>query len=295
MREPNGFKPGSHGIPIVSTSQSTRPPTVANGERCHRAGVTDRVGWSVRGIPTRGTPRPVKSPEVISGQHPRAGAHCITMGVIADDRRPPRRPPHKPTGASLIVLICLGVTVVGIAVLHLVRRDLDPLHDVMSHYANGPNGPLMSIVFYGFGVSAIAMGVRLRSGMDRRPVTRPVPWLLVLAGSSLLVAGVFEVDRPTDPETAGELIHSNTAVAAFVFLVGAMLLFAVVCRHDERWWSMRWTALGLALIAAGAATATQLARDSGTAGGLQRVLAGTVLVWLVLVAVHVRRASFDAH
>jgi peptidoglycan/LPS O-acetylase OafA/YrhL len=211
-----------------------------------------------------------------------------------DDVPRQSRPPHKPTGASLIVLICLGVTVVGILVLHLVRRDLDPLQDVMSHYANGPNGPLMSVVFYAFGVSAIAMGVRLRSGLDRRGVTRPVPWLLVLAGSSLLVAGVFEVDRPTDPETTGEVIHSNTAVTAFLLLVGAMVLFAIACRRDQRWWSMRWTSLGLAVVAGSAAVATQVTRSAGTAGGVQRLLAGAVLVWLVLVAVHVRRASFDA-
>ena len=98
-------------------------------------------------------------------------------------------------------------------------------------------------------------------------MTRPVPWLFVLAGSSLPVAGVFEVDRPTDPETAGELIHSNTAVAAFVLLVGAMVLFAIACRHDERWSSMRWSSLGLAVIAAGAAMATQLGYGTGTAGG----------------------------
>jgi Protein of unknown function (DUF998) len=216
------------------------------------------------------------------------------MAGIARNRPPSSRRPHKPTGASLIVLICLGVCVGGILVLHLVRRDLNPLHDVMSHYANGPNGPLMSIVFYAFGASAIAMGVRLRSGLDRRGMTRPVPWLLVLAGSSLLVAGVFEVDRPDEPETAAEVIHSNTAVAAFVLLVGAMALFAVACHHDDRWRSMRWTSLVLAVIAAGAAVATQFARRSGTAGGVQRLLAGAVLVWLVVVAAHVRRASFDA-
>ncbi len=216
------------------------------------------------------------------------------MGSIADERPPSPRPPHRPTGASLIVLICLGVTAGGILLLHLLRRDIDPLRDVMSHYANGPDGPLMSVVFYAFGVSAIAMGVRLRSGIDRRGVTRPVPWLLIVAGSSLLVAGVFEVDRPTDPETAGEVIHSNTAVAAFILLVAAMVLFAIACRHDERWSSMRWTSLALAVIATGAAVATQFGRGTGTAGGMQRLLAGAVLVWLVLVALHVRRASFDA-
>ena len=217
------------------------------------------------------------------------------MGAIADEQPPSPRPRHKATGASLIVLICLGVTAGGILLLHLLRRDIDPLRDVMSHYANGPDGPLMSIVFYAFGVSAIAMGVRLRSGIDRRGVTRPVPVvarrLPVRACSS--PACSRSTGRPTRRPT-GEVIHSNTAVAAFILLVVAMVLFAIACRHDERWSSMRWTSLALAVIATGAAVATQFGRGTGTAGGMQRLLAGAVLVWLVLVALHVRRASFDA-
>ena len=63
----------------------------------------------------------------------------------------PTRPEHRATGASLIAVICIGVTFVGIMVLHAVRSDVDPLHDVMSHYANGSRGPVMSVVFYAFG------------------------------------------------------------------------------------------------------------------------------------------------
>ena len=43
----------------------------------------------------------------------------------------PAHPEHRATGASLIAVICIGVTFVGIMVLHGVRSDLDPLHDVI--------------------------------------------------------------------------------------------------------------------------------------------------------------------
>ena len=204
----------------------------------------------------------------------------------------PTRPEHRATGASLIAVICIGVTFVGIMVLHAVRSDVDPLHDVMSHYANGSRGPVMSVVFYAFGLSAIALGIRLRSAIDRRGITRAFPVLMVLAGLGLLAAGVFEVDRPLAPQTIQEAIHSNAAVAAFVMLVVAMLLFALACWGDDRWWSLRWVSMGLALTAAGAAVATQLARGSGTSGAVQRVLAGAVLAWFLVTAVHVRRRTF---
>jgi hypothetical protein len=77
-------------------------------------------------------------------------------------------------------------------------------------------------------------------------------------------------------------------------LVVAMLLFSVACRGDERWWSVRWVSLGLAMLATLAAVGTQLAGSSGYSGAVQRVLAGAVLGWFLLTATHVRRRSFRA-
>ena len=90
------------------------------------------------------------------------------------------------------------------------------------------------------------------------------------------------------------MIHSNSAVAAFVMLIVAMLLFSLACREDERWWSVRWLSLGLAVAAALAAIGTQLAGGSNWSGAVQRVLAGSVLAWFLLTAIHVRRKAFGA-
>ena len=106
--------------------------------------------------------------------------------------------------------------------------------------------------------------------------------LLVLAGLSLIAAGVFEVDRPLAPQTIQEVVHSNAAVAAFVMLIVAMLLFSLACCGDDRWWSVRWVSMGLAVTAAGAAVATQLAARLGVlrrrAAGARRRRAGMVPV-----------------
>ena len=125
-------------------------------------------------------------------------------------------------------------------------------------------------------------------------MTRAFPVLLALAGLALIAAGVFEVDRPLAPTTIQETIHSNAAVAAFVMLIVAMLLFSLACRGDDRWWSVRWVSLGLAVTASLAAVGTQLAARSTWSGAVQRVLAGAVLAWFLLVAVHVRRKAFRA-
>ncbi len=247
--------------------------------------------------PHKTGPSPPPTPAHGLGEHPpdRVAPVARPTDRSADpDGGRDGRPVHKPTGASLVVVIAVAVVLVVMTALHIVRRDIDPLNDVMSHYANGTDGPLMSFVFYAFGLSAIALGFRLRTAIDHDGVTRLFPHLMVVAGLALVTAGIFEVDRPDAPETLGEAIHSNAAVGAFVLLIVAMLLFSLACQGDERWRSVRWASLGLSLLAACAAAATQLSRGSGTSGGVQRVLAGAVLAWFLLTALHVRRRRFGA-
>ena len=201
---------------------------------------------------------------------------------------------HRPTGASLIAVIGIAAASVGVTIMHAARSDVDPLRTVMSHYANGSRGPVMSAVFYAFGATAIALGFRLRSAIDRHGVTKAFPVLLWLAGASLITAGVFEVDRPLAPQTIQDAIHSNSAVAAFVMIIVAMLLFSLACRRDARWESVHWLSLALAVTAALAAAGTQVLGGTSVSGAVQRVLAGAVLAWFLLTALHVRRKSFDA-
>jgi hypothetical protein len=201
-------------------------------------------------------------------------------------------PVHRATGASLVVLVGVAVAFCGVMLLHAISSDVDPIRDVMSHYANGSHGPFMSVVFYAFGVTAIALGFRLRTAVQWHGLSRIAPALLGLAGLSLIASGVFEVDRPLAPQTMEETIHSNAAVAAFVMTIVAMLLFAVATRDDARWRSFRWTAAGLAGLAAIAAAGTQLAGDRLGSGAVQRVLAGSVLAWFLLTAIHLRSKAF---
>jgi Protein of unknown function (DUF998) len=207
--------------------------------------------------------------------------------------RPPQSA-HRATGASLVAVVGVAASFCGILILHGVRSDVDPMSEVMSHYANGSHGRFMSIVFYAFGATALSLGFRLRTAIDRRGITRVFPGLMVLAGASLILAGVFEVDRPLVPTTIEEIIHSNAAVGAFAMLIVAMLLFSVACRDDDRWWSFRWPSTVLAMLAVVAAVGTQLAGRSSGSGLVQRLLAGAVLTWFALTALRLRSKSFAA-
>lgn len=87
------------------------------------------------------------------------------MSPVRDRVRRVVRPPY---GASLGALLLAGACVAGVIALHLRRPDLDPLHHVLSEYANGPFGVIMTAVFSGVGAACIALGWRspLADGMS---------------------------------------------------------------------------------------------------------------------------------
>jgi hypothetical protein len=202
--------------------------------------------------------------------------------------------PHRPTGASLIALIAIAVTAIGIGVLHVVRTDLDWRESVMSTYANGDAGDVMSVVFYAFGAIALALAVRLRTAVRRHGITGLFPWLMALAGLASILAGIFEVDPGTLPSTSAEVIHSSSAIAAFVLLIVVMGLFTLATRSDRRWDRFRLPSAVLTAVAGSAALTTQLVDHTSWTGAAQRVLAGAVLAWYLLVALYVRTKRFSA-
>jgi hypothetical protein len=201
---------------------------------------------------------------------------------------------HRPTGASLIAILLAFLCFGAVMLLHAVRGEINPLRQVMSEYANGSHGILMTIVFYAFGLTSLALAIRLKTAIHRPGITRAFPALLTLAGVGLIASGVFEVERALVPDTIEEVIHSDATVAAFVLLITAMLLFSLACRSDDRWWSFRWVSLSLTLVAAFAAMVTPLSAGTGWSGAVQRMLGMAILAWLLLTALHVRGKAFRA-
>lgn len=64
----------------------------------------------------------------------------------------------RPTGTSLAAILLAALCVAAVAALHLLRADLDPVGQVMSEYANGPFGVVMTIAFYALALACLALG-----------------------------------------------------------------------------------------------------------------------------------------
>jgi hypothetical membrane protein len=203
-------------------------------------------------------------------------------------RTQPPQGTGRATGVSLaailLVLACFGAMVL----LHMVRTDLDPVRQVMSEYANGRFGWFMTAAFYAMGLACVALAVRLGRAIMRSRLSVAVRVLLGLGGLGLILAGVFEVERPAIPDTVNEIIHSDATLTAFTLVITAMILFAIVCRRDPRWSDFRVIAFVLAIVAAAAGAFSPFAGQTTWSGLAQRVLGLTVVSWLLLCAVHIR-------
>lgn len=201
-------------------------------------------------------------------------------------------PTTRATGLSLAVIVLGLVAVVAVTVLHVARGDVDPLRQMMSEYANGRLGLVMTVVFHATGLAAIALGVRTGRALRPGPLVASVRWGLGLGGLGLVVAGIYEVGRPLDPETLEESIHSIASIMAFSLLVAAMGGFAVACRSDPRWRTYRPVATGLAVAAGVLALLSPLATNAPWGGVVQRLLGLVVIAWLMLTAVRIRTNAF---
>ena len=198
----------------------------------------------------------------------------------------------RATGASLIAVVLVAICFAAMVLLHVVRTDLDPVRQVMSEYANGRFGYLMTAAFYAIGLSSVVLALRLGRAVVHRPLTVVVRVLLALGGVGLVLAGIFEVERPAVPDTIEEVIHSDATLTAFSLIIAAMLAFAAVCRRDPRWVDFRGIALGLAVVAAMAGAFSPFAGQTPVNGIAQRLLGLAVVLWLVLTALHMRLGGF---
>jgi hypothetical protein len=203
-----------------------------------------------------------------------------------DESKPSKTQPA--TGLSLGAIILLASAFVAVVALHLLRTDLSPVQEVMSGYANGRTGNLMTFAFHALGLGSIALGLRLRRSTTRTWAPRMVSAAIALAGTGLILAGVFEVERPGIPDTLEESIHSYGALAGFALIVGAMVLFVHICSTDARWRQLVVPCLILAVLAVGAAAFSPVAPSTTIAGVAQRLLAIVVFGWVLLLAAWMR-------
>jgi hypothetical membrane protein len=121
--------------------------------------------------------------------------------------------------APRIALAAAGVTVVLFGLLHILSPEFDPAWRMVSEYANGSYGWVLSLFFVAWGVSSLALAYYLRPQLKTRGGKIGLV-LLALAGVGQLLAAVFDVNHPMH-DLVGNVAIPSFAVAAL--LIGKSL------------------------------------------------------------------------
>lgn len=186
-----------------------------------------------------------------------------------------------------VVIGTIGYYVAAIALLHWLRPDVNPAGRILSEYAIGPYGLLMTSTFLALSLAFLSLGMGLRRSIPVAAQSTAGIGLLFLAAFVTAVAGIFPTDvgvwKPVTP--AGWVHRIAGAGVAFPSMTIAALLVSWRLRRDAGWRDLAWVgtlvgSVGLLLFAA----IPLFLFERGLAGASQRILLILIFLWMLVLA-----------
>ncbi|HEU5060857.1 MAG TPA: DUF998 domain-containing protein [Kofleriaceae bacterium] len=204
---------------------------------------------------------------------------------------------RRPVAAAQVALVGCALFVALLALLHLVRPEIDPSWHFISEYAIGENGWLMGLAFFSLALGYLALAVALAPHL--RGLGGRVGLALLAAGAvGLGLAGLFPMDplmtHPDDATTSGTLHHVGGTLGIALPLAALVVSWKLARDPDWRAHRRRIAWAGIAAVVASAASmvalGAMLSESSGQFGpdvpvgwpNRLEILAGCA--WLAVVA-----------
>jgi len=167
--------------------------------------------------------------------------------------------------AARLAIAAAVATVLLLASLRVLSPKFDPAWRMVSEYANGRYGWVLSLMFVAWGVSSWALAFVLWAEARTRPVTIGLVFL-TLAGVGEAMAAVFDINHDT--------LHSLAGALGMLGLPIAALMISVNLGRTDPWsaakrtllWTAHLTWVSVALLAA--TFVLLIATFSRVAGGL---------------------------
>ena len=127
-------------------------------------------------------------------------------------------------GAPLSIAAAVAVLLL-LASLHVLSPEFDPSFRMVSEYALGHYGWVLSLMFLAWGISSWALAVAIWSQVKTK-AGKVGLWFLVIAGLGEAMASVFDVTHDTGHSIAGVLGMVGFPIAAVLLSVSLGRLHA---------------------------------------------------------------------
>ena len=129
-----------------------------------------------------------------------------------------RETPKIEVIAARLAIGAAAATLLLLASLHVLSPEFDPSFRMVSEYALGQYGWVLSLMFLAWGISAWAVVVALWSQVNTF-AGKVGLWFLVIAGLGEALASVFDITHDTGYSIAGVLGMGGFPIAAVVLSV----------------------------------------------------------------------------
>lgn len=193
---------------------------------------------------------------------------------------------------SLALIASVGVFAFAaiILLLHALESESSPTEHMVSEYALGDYGFLLTAAAFLLALGSAALAIGFRQALRPKPFAPTV--LLAIWSSGAVVAGLFNTDPKGTVETStnGE-IHTLAVSVAVLALTCAAFLFGQHFQRNASWSSKATTTRCWALAMLLATGATMLTAESEVGGIVQRVWIAVLIGWLIFVANHLRSVT----
>jgi len=206
---------------------------------------------------------------------------------------------HQSKQSAWLALIAIGgilYFIVAVAILHILRPELNPISHAVSNYAIGPFGLLMTIAFFALALSEFALALGLARSLTASRGARLSVLLLSLAGIGMVVTGIFpgDVKTPHPPGTTTALIHWAGAGISFLSLMIATFLLSNCFKMDRQWQSFQRPAFALSIAIVLALIVFGISAIIDWVGIGERIYIATCLLWLLIASLRLRSIATNS-
>lgn len=187
-----------------------------------------------------------------------------------------------------------------LTLLHILKPENDPSWRLISEYALGNYGWLMSIDFILWAVATTSIFVALRPHVSGT-AGRIGRWLLLLVACGMLIAFIFTTDPgyARDLTTSGRL-HSLGGSLMIFLTPPLLILLTSSISHKHEWQSVRLLLWGLTVIVAASfivfisilvSAGTSVLNPNMLVGWPNRILVIGYSLWVVTISLHMLRLN----
>jgi hypothetical protein len=201
-----------------------------------------------------------------------------------------RTPHFASTFFATTAIACFTYSVLALLLLHVLRPDYAPASHMISDYAVGRYGWVMTTWFLATSCGCLMLLLGLARSGPSSVAARLGTLLLGIASVGLVISAIFPTDLEGAPSTRTGDIHDMSFLVNMGSILLAIVLLSVSFGSQPRWRPYRRTAITLALLVVLASVVLFLTLHRGAPYGLANRLSVTVLfAWLLATSIRLRK------